>query len=344
MVKGGDSEKTLYMYAPSLFLDLYIGSSLLANHYVKYAVSLASLVNDRNFKVILASKLLDNGDRGYVDDVINNLRYVSLISVINPGYVAKLALRLTSTIKDYERTHDSEMVKWYSRVTGSRELPYSKMIYSLKHTVKITRDMVKHYLYSKAPGMLRKSIVDSLMQYISILPDALVDYLKMTSKSDAMAIIFLTHLINAYGVDYPLRLMFNVMKRLIVKNPELLKLVLSRILNNLSSRSSYYKAVLAELTRIYIYSNDSLDDESIIYTSLNSMMNNDSVLMRHGVDLIKTLGPLMYEYIYRLSILSLNNDPRSLDELSAMLGGVGRGLVDLILREWDELNNEYSLT
>jgi len=74
------------------------------------------------------------------------------------------------------------------------------------------------------------------------------------------------------------------------------------------------------------------------------MINNDSVLMRHGVDLIKTLGPLMYEYIYRLSILSLNNDPRSLDELSAMLGGVGRGLVDLILREWDELNNEYSLT
>jgi len=64
MVKGGDSEKTLYMYAPSLFLDLYIGSSLLANHYVKYAVSLASLVNDRDFKVILASKLLDNGGRG----------------------------------------------------------------------------------------------------------------------------------------------------------------------------------------------------------------------------------------------------------------------------------------
>jgi hypothetical protein len=27
-----------------------------------------------------------------------------------------------------------------------------------------------------------------------------------------------------------------------------------------------------------------------------------------------------------------------------MLGGVGRGLVDLILREWDALNNEYGLS
>ncbi|WP_291767369.1 hypothetical protein [Caldivirga sp. UBA161] len=342
MEDNNPSQVILYMYAPSLFLDLYIGSSLLANHYITCSIPLTSLVNDAHFRRILISNLSSNVKGEEVSKIIGNLRYVSLISVINPTYLVKKAEGMVNLIKNYEYRYKDDVAEWYSKVTNHSSLPYSKMIYTLKHTVKITRGMVRHYLYKKAQGLIRRSIINSLMLYMSVLPNTLVEYLNVTSKSDAMAVIFITSLINKYKVNYPIRLIFEVSRRVLAMNPQLLKSTLSEIITSLPPRSNYYNALLAELTRIYIYNYGSFDDIQVNYLTFNPTIPDD-LLNGYGAELIKSrlLSSLLYEYVYRLSLLSINNDLNSLHELSKMLGNVKENLITAILNEWIKLNDEF---
>ncbi|MGC8571190.1 MAG: hypothetical protein ACP5L1_07720 [Caldivirga sp.] len=342
MGSNNPSQVTLYMHAPSLFLDLYIGSSLLANRYVNSSISLASLINDEPFKSALINNLLNAIREEEVGNIIGDLRRVSLISIINPAYVVKKAENIVNLIKNYEYTYKDDVAEWYSRVTSHSNLPYSKMIYSLKHTIKITRGMVRHYLYKRAQGLIRRSTINSLMLYMSTLPNALVEYLNITSKSDAMAVIFISSLINRYKVNYPIHLIFNVSRRVLAMNPQLLKNALNNIITGLPSKSSYYNAVLAELARIYIYNHGFLDDAQVNYLTFNPAIPDD-ILSGHSIELIKALGPLIYDYMYKLSLLYINNDLNSLHELSKMLGNIKENLIAVILNEWSRLSDELTV-
>ncbi|ABW02560.1 hypothetical protein [Caldivirga maquilingensis] len=340
---GNSSQITLYMYAPSLFLDLYIGSSLLANRYINCSIPLTSLINDAYFRKILTNNLTNYVKDEEVGRIIKNLKHVSLISIINPTYVVKKAENMVNLIKNYENRYRDDITEWYSRVTNRSNLPYSKMIYSLKHTIKITRGMVRHYLYKRAQGLIRKSTIDSLMLYMSVLPNTLAEYLNVTSKSDAMAVIFITSLIDKYSASYPIHLIFEVSRRVLAMNPRLLKDTLNGILTSLSPKSNYYNALLAELTRIYIYNYGSLDDVQVNYLVFNSTVA-DNLLSEHSTELIKSrlLSSMLYEYIYRLSLLSINNDLNSLHELSKILGNTKENLIKAILNEWSKLNDELT--
>mgnify|MGYP001773508764 FL=1 len=124
-------------------------------------------------------------------------------------------------------------------------------------------------------------------------------------------------------------------------NPQLLKNALNDMITTLPPKSNYYNALLAELTRIYIYTYGLFDDVQVNYLTFNSIISDD-LLNGHGAELVKSksLSSILYEYVYRLSLLSINNDLNSLHKLSKILGNVKENLIMVILNEWSRLNDE----
>lgn len=330
----------LYTYAPSLLLNLYMDSSILSTRYINGLVTLASLVNDPKALELLRGVVDEHSCSMDIDKVVDGLRRVSIISSTNPIATARRVYRLVSIIRDYENSNRERMLRWYSFVTGHEEESYSKALYSTKHTIKVTRAAIRQYLFTKAQGMVRRDVINSLMAFSKLLP-SLLSRLLNAVKVESMAVILISKLVDTYRSDYPVRFLAEIAMRVFKSNAILFKGILTDMLGEALGKANYRVMLLAELAKVYVFTNATIDGLNIesLEDALSSV--NNSQYVRFLVE-SSNIRELILDHMRRLMISSMNGDANSLTRLSRILGGIDPGLLKVIVDEWYRVIDEYS--
>ncbi len=310
---------TIYIYSPSILLDLYINSSILSERYVVSGISISSILQDMDIYRIFMHKV---NDELQSSDALNGLDNIYVLSYSDAEEVLNNAVDFLKRVKEAEEGHGYEVAWWFGSVVNGKysELTYAKLTRALKHTVKVTRAIVKRVLMARAPGIVRRNVVNSTMIYLSYIPDVVSISFRLPSKGEAFLSIILAQTIAKYRADYPVRILASVARNIMRANPRVAKLIIDEITRDLT---------FGKILRGVV---------DVSYRDLNNGFRARGLSSRR---LTASLMPVLHSYIRALLTQAINNEAEALRRLSRILGGFPEDVLRVFMDEWGRSIEHY---